>query len=75
MWEKVNGSVFGVVAAARNLLHDWREAQVKLQVSVLGEATQTSKLWRKPSKGWLKINCDASGVMNGYIGVGCVIRD
>lgn len=29
VWDKVNGSAFGVMAAARNLLRDWREAQVR----------------------------------------------
>ncbi|XP_074352833.1 uncharacterized protein LOC141691984 [Apium graveolens] len=28
VWERVNGSTFGVLAAAQNLLHDWKEAQV-----------------------------------------------
>lgn len=30
VWERANGSAFGVVVAACNLLHDWKDAQHKL---------------------------------------------
>lgn len=32
VWEKANGSVFGVRAAANNLFQDWKEAQTQVRV-------------------------------------------
>lgn len=77
VWERANGSVFGVVAAARNLLYDWKEAQVKLATKsgMEHELRSGLRIWRKPPDGWVTINCDASGVVNGFIGIGCIIRD
>ncbi|KAL8100422.1 hypothetical protein AgCh_032618 [Apium graveolens] len=37
VWEKVNGSAFGVKASAMNLLHEWREAQVKMHLHLLSQ--------------------------------------
>lgn len=71
----MNGSVFGVLAAARNLLHDWREAQLEAKSSVRHELVHNLRTWKKPTDGWLKINCDASGIVNGRVGLGCVVRD
>lgn len=31
--------------------------------------------WRKPPDGWIKINYSSLGVINGCIGIGCVIPD
>lgn len=48
VWEKANGSVFGVRAAATNLLKDWQEAQVR----VTGRNSQENvgaRLWSKPA--------------------------
>ncbi|XP_074360145.1 uncharacterized protein LOC141700235 [Apium graveolens] len=75
VWERVNGSAFGVLAAAQNLLHDWKEAQVANMSNENCNLDQSLKKWRKPPDGWVTINCDASGVLNGGIGIGCVIRD
>lgn len=75
VWNRANGSVFGVLAAACNLLHDWREAQLLATPSGNLELSSVLRKWRKPPDGWVKINCDASGVVNGCIGIGCVIQD
>ncbi|KAK1400059.1 hypothetical protein POM88_009922 [Heracleum sosnowskyi] len=75
VWDKANGSAFGVKAAAMNLLHDWKEAQ-ELQVKHQSVRKDIAdKKWNKPPNDWFKINVDASGAHNGYIGFGCVIRN
>ncbi|XP_074362776.1 uncharacterized protein LOC141703064 [Apium graveolens] len=33
------------------------------------------KKWNKPPDDWIKINVDATGAQNGYIGFGCVIQN
>lgn len=50
VWDRINGSVFGVKAAATHLLTDWREAQVKadVRVSIGGEG---ACIWNKPNDG------------------------
>ncbi|XP_074378029.1 uncharacterized protein LOC141719551 [Apium graveolens] len=67
-------SAFGVKASAVNLLHDEHEAQVieggGNQNVVTGE-----RVWFKPPLGWVKVNVDATIFQNGFIGVGCVLRD
>lgn len=75
VWDKANDSAFGVNAAAANLFHDWKEAH-KVQVKPLSARNiMADKKWRKPPDDWYKINVDATGACNGYIGFGCVIRD
>lgn len=75
VWERANGSFFGVLAAARNMLNDWREAQEGKKRNLTQSLNTTEKRWSKPADGWFKVNCDASGVVNGGVGIGCVIRD
>lgn len=76
LWEKANGSVFGVLTVAQYWLHDWREAQLLNLATRTLELNRRLRTWRKPPNGWFKIYCDASGgVVNGCIGIGCVIRD
>lgn len=74
VWDKANGSAYGVCAAATNLLKDWQEAQVRMlgRNSLVNTA---SRLWTKPAMGWYKINVDAAVFPDGRIGVGSVIRD
>lgn len=36
---------------------------------------EAGKNWCKPPDGWYKVNCDASGVVNDCVGIGCVVRD
>lgn len=67
--------MFGVVAAALNLLHDWREAQVLSNIPASHETASAGRNWSKPPDGWLKVNCDASGAVNGAIGIGCVLQN
>ncbi|KAL8100316.1 hypothetical protein AgCh_032534 [Apium graveolens] len=75
-WELQQGtmSAFGVKASAINLLHEWREAQV-----LVGGGNQNVvagvRVWVKPPFGWVNVNVDAAIFQNGYIGVGCVMRD
>ncbi|KAL8119749.1 hypothetical protein AgCh_017015 [Apium graveolens] len=68
VWERVNGSAFGVKAAATHYITEWREAQGK-------GAEMGDYIWRKPMDGWVKVNTDAAVFQNGSIGVGCVMRD
>lgn len=69
VWEKANGSVFGVQTSANNLLKDWKEAQLG------GENEAGARLWSKPAEGWVKANIDAAVFSDGSIGIGGVIRD
>lgn len=39
------------------------------------EMNMVERKWTKPPEGHVKINYDASGVVNGSVGVGCVVRD
>lgn len=72
VWNKVNGSAFGVKAAALNLLRDWREAQVtEMNVRKPTGARQ----WEKPEAGWVKVNVDAATFRDKSVGWGAVIRD
>lgn len=72
VWEKINGSAFGVVAAAFNLLRDWRESQVKV---VNGRKVAGARQWEKSETGWTKVNMDAAIFQDSSIGCGTVIRD
>lgn len=49
--------------------------QLSSKMGVVLEANSVIKKWSRPSDGWFTINCDASGVVNVRIGIGCVIRD
>lgn len=48
LWDKANGSAFGVLAAARKMLGDWKEAQIpNIQSRQMGGVRR----WEKPSTG------------------------
>ncbi|KAL1827804.1 hypothetical protein ACET3Z_006216 [Daucus carota] len=51
VWERANGSAFGVMAAASNLLRDWREAQLS---STNDRQEVGAREWEKPNAGWVK---------------------
>lgn len=74
LWERVNGSVFGVQAAANNLLHDWQEAQAVRRANV-AQVSVGGRKWKKPPLGWWTVNVDVAVFTNRSIGVACVIRD
>ncbi|XP_074346706.1 uncharacterized protein LOC141685511 [Apium graveolens] len=74
VWERNNGSVFGVRHSAINLLAEWKEAQVHDEDRRLrGELGR--RVWCPPKEGWVKINIDAAVFLDGSIDVGTVIRD
>lgn len=73
-WDRVNGSAFGVKAAATNFLEDWREAQITATSRGANKET-VANVWRKPMEGWVKVNTDAAVFNNGSIGLGCVLRN
>ena len=74
VWERINGSVFGVRHSAINFLAEWKEAQVRDEDRRLrGELGR--RVWCPPKEGWVKINIDAAVFLDGSIGVGAVIRD
>lgn len=72
VWERANGSVFGVRQKASHHLREWKEAQLKI-VDSRGELG--TRIWRPPMEGWLKINVDAAVFLDGSIGVAAVVRD
>lgn len=51
VWERNNGSVFGVRAAATNLLGEWNEAQVRENRRSM-QMNAGAHVWVKPSLGW-----------------------
>lgn len=57
--DKANGSVFRVKSASINPLTDWREAQSNGTIRS-SQVNTCTRSWRKPSVGWVKINCDAA---------------
>nr|XP_017222865.1 PREDICTED: uncharacterized protein LOC108199532 isoform X2 [Daucus carota subsp. sativus] len=69
VWDKANGSIFGVRAAATNLLHDWQEAQV-CGLNSNSQGTVSARRWQKPPDGWVIVNIDAAIFQNGSIGFG-----
>ena len=73
VWDKANGSIFGVRAAPNNLLHNWQEAQV-CGLNSNSQGTVSARRWQKPPDGWVIVNVDAAIFQNGSIGLGCVIR-
>lgn len=72
VWDRANGSAFGVIAVATNLLRDWREAQI-LAVTACQETG--ARVWEKPATGWLKVNVDAAIFRDDNIRCDAVIRD
>lgn len=85
VWEKINQSVFGIKAAALNMLTEWRKAHE--QQLTLGTSTGSAiviRKWEKPQNPWVKINIDAAWVKINIdealfedidcIGLGSVVR-
>lgn len=56
-WDRANESVFGVRAAATNLLHDWQEAQV-VGRNTSSQGAGGIRKWQKPPLGWMTVNVD-----------------
>lgn len=75
VWEHVNGSAFGVKAAAINLLMDWKRAREAELVKVKNQTAAVKRQWSNPPTGWKKINIDAALFSDGFIGTGAVIRN
>ncbi|XP_074352378.1 uncharacterized protein LOC141691547 [Apium graveolens] len=71
VWDRTNGSVFGVMASTNHLLKEWREAQIR---DVGGRQQGGARKWEKTAEGWFKINVNAA-VFQDSIGCGAVIRD
>lgn len=74
VWEKVNGSAFGVKDAAMTLLQEWRETQVSTDYCN-NHGAVGDRVWTKPLVGWVKMNVDAAVYQCNSIGVGWVLRD
>lgn len=74
VWERVNGSIFGVRAAAVNMLNDWRKACMN-EVRGMRMMCSGTRKWQTPPTGWFKINVDATIFPDGWVGLGCVVRD
>lgn len=72
VWERINGSAFGVRMAATNTLADWKEAQ---SLRTKKGTDVGDHVWRKPMEGWIKVNTDAAVFNDGSIGVGGVMRN
>lgn len=75
VWDRVNGSVFGVKSAAMNLLSDWRAAQ-QVGSKCKPNIQSACKHWSRPPQGWVKVNVDAAVFPEqNCSGMGGVIRD
>ncbi|KAL8107899.1 hypothetical protein AgCh_024343 [Apium graveolens] len=75
VWDKIDMLVFGTKAAALNLLTDWRKAQMEGN-KYTPVVSSSSRKWRKPQAGWVKINVDAATFTGTHsTGIGRVIRD
>lgn len=72
--DRINGSAFGVKAAALSLLTEWRKARAT-EGQVVRRAAAGLQVQCKPPIGWKKINVDAAIFTEGYVGFGGVIRD
>ncbi|XP_074364695.1 uncharacterized protein LOC141705705 [Apium graveolens] len=74
VWDQANGSAFGVKEAALNLLTEWRKARVIERQDVC-RATAGLQVWSKPPVGWKKVTVDVGTSIEGYVGIGRIIRD
>ena len=70
VWDRTNGSSFGVMAATNHLLKEWRSAQIR---DAGGRQEGGAIKWEKPTEGLFKI-MDAA-VFQDSIGCGAIIRD
>lgn len=59
VWKRVDGSVFGTMNAALNLLRDWKTAQVE-RTKAATASNGNEKRWQAPRSSWIKINVDAA---------------
>lgn len=59
VWNRVNGSAFGVKSAALSLLREWRRARDLEQREKLPMSAENTR-WSKPPLGWLTVNVDAA---------------
>lgn len=77
IWEKINQPVFGIKAAALNMLTEWRKAhEQQVQPGTSTGTTLAIRKWEKPQDSWVKINIDAALFEDiGCIGLGNVVRD
>lgn len=73
VWDRVNGTAFGVRAAAVNLLSDWSRAR-EIEHTRRHQMQEESR-WSKPPVGWVKVNVDAAVFSDNTIGFGSVIRN
>lgn len=76
VWNKQAMSVFGVHAMALQLLQDWKRSQEHQDQEERRKQQMSSRQWRKPQEGWVKVNIDAAcRDHSGVIGMGCIVRD
>ncbi|XP_074373788.1 uncharacterized protein LOC141714152 [Apium graveolens] len=74
VWNRVNGSAFGVKSAAMSLLSEWRRARALEHRENLPISVESSR-WSKPLVGWITVNIDATLCWDNCVGVGAIIRD
>lgn len=74
LWDRVNGSAFGVITTATKFITEWREAQTH-SVGRGNHHVEGEHIWSKPTDGWVKVNTDAALFQDGSVGVGCIMRD
>lgn len=61
VWERINQCVFGIKAAAVNMLTEWRKAHDQKLSSGNNTGTPLEiRKWEKPQDSWVKINIDAA---------------
>lgn len=73
VWYRVNGSAFGVNAAALNLLANQRRAR-EVGVRDVHQVGHGGLRQCKPLVGWVKINVDDAILSNTHVGIDVVIR-
>ncbi|XP_074369140.1 uncharacterized protein LOC141710128 [Apium graveolens] len=76
VWEKINQYVFGIKAAALNMLTEWRKAHDQQLNSGNNTGTPLAiRKWEKPQVSWVKINIDDALFEDiDCIGLGSVVR-
>lgn len=75
VWEKVEVSVYGVQATARNMAEEWKKSRLEKQADK-AVTWGSPRRWLPPPQGWIKVNIDAAVFEElGKVGVGCVVRD
>ncbi|XP_074326483.1 uncharacterized protein LOC141664429 [Apium graveolens] len=74
IWDRANGSIFGVRNTTNCLFREWAEAQAREENMKIGGKVG-DRVWSKQSTGWVKINVDATVFIMGGIGVAAIIKD